>query len=109
MNKNNFSEAEIVAPKQLNLLNSQRLRALSGKKPTAAPPSNAAAQNPRENASTARLRQEIDRRLSEIMAGLPAGKQHNLFKIRYGVTPDEIRQLPVEQAAQMLKLAPAKS
>ena len=99
-----------AGPTQLNLVNSGRLQALRQQ-------SGAAMENPahrratsgesKEHEESARLRRQIDQRLTEILARLPAGKQHSLFKIRFGVTLDELRNLPAEQAAKILKIGPA--
>ena len=46
----------------------------------------------------------IDQRLAEILAVLPAGMQKRLFKIRFGVELDEIRQLPLKRLLPLLKI-----
>ena len=47
----------------------------------------------------------IEQRLSEIMAGLPPGKQRRLFKIRDGVELEQIRLLPIRQVFKVLDSA----
>lgn len=49
-------------------------------------------------------RQIIDRRLAEIRAGLPAGKQNSLFKLRYGVDFDEVRNLSIKRVVMLLQI-----
>ena len=46
----------------------------------------------------------IDQRLTEILAALPPGMQKRLFKIRFGVELDEIRQLPIKRLLPLLKI-----
>lgn len=50
-------------------------------------------------------RQLIDQRLAEILAGLPAGKQRTLFKIRFGVELEQIKSLPMKRVISLLKIA----
>ena len=50
-------------------------------------------------------RRAIDQRLMEIMARLPPGKQRRLFKIRYGVEPDQIKTLPLKNVLKLLEIA----
>lgn len=48
--------------------------------------------------------QLIDQQLAEILAGLPAGKQRSLFKIRYGIDLDTLKQQPIHRIIQLLKI-----
>ena len=98
-------------PSQLNLVNSSRLRSLRNK--TTQAQNNTAIekqshasseQTLKEDAETARLRRLIRQRLAEILAQLPTGKQHSLFKIRFGMTMDEFEQLTPRQAAAVLTI-----
>jgi len=50
-------------------------------------------------------RQLIDSRLAEILASLPAGMQRSLFKIRYGVELDRLRNLPIKRILSVLKIS----
>ncbi len=101
-------------PTQLNLVNSSRLQSLVKKnaiaEPLASPPKDTSPfqSNRAEDVKTARLRKQINERLAQILTQLPQGKQHKLFKIRFGVSLEEIRNLPIERAAQILKLTPFK-
>ncbi|WP_150049880.1 MULTISPECIES: hypothetical protein [Methylomonas] len=98
-------------PKQLNLVNSSRLQQLvkrpdaepSGDHPAACAPKPGVKADPNQ-----RLRQLADQRLAQILAELPAGRQHSLFKIRYGFSVEEFERLPPEQMAKILKLIPGK-
>jgi hypothetical protein len=47
----------------------------------------------------------IDQRMTEIMTMLPPGKQRRLFKIRYGVELEQIRNLPIKQVCKLLDIA----
>lgn len=49
-------------------------------------------------------RQFITQQVAKIIAALPPGKQNNLFKIRYGMTPETLQALPNEQALKILDL-----
>lgn len=102
-----------ASPAQLNLVSSSRLQSLR-KQATAYGDD---AGNPSvlsqrvqpgkpDDAATKRLRQQVENRLQEIIATLPAGKQRSLFKIRYGVALDELEQLPVQKVAAILKILP---
>jgi hypothetical protein len=48
--------------------------------------------------------QIIDQQLNAILAGLPPGKQRSLFKIRYGMELEQIKQLPIRQIIRLLKI-----
>lgn len=50
-------------------------------------------------------RQLIDERLTQILATLPAGKQRRLFKIRFGMEPDQIKALPIKQIFALLSIS----
>ena len=98
-------------PMQLNLVNSNRLQLLrkqamtseSGQIQQSASigPSNA---NPEDDAESIHLRNQVNQRLAEILTKLPAGKQRSLFKIRFGVELEKLEQMPVKQAAAILKI-----
>ena len=53
------------------------------------------------------VRQMIDQKLAEILASLPAGKQKRMFKIRYGIDIDLIKQLPIKNVLSLMKIQPA--
>ena len=53
-------------------------------------------------------RQLIDQRLAELLANLPVGKQQGLFKIRFGMTPEQIKQLTLKQIFSKLAINPAQ-
>lgn len=48
--------------------------------------------------------QVIDQQLAQLLAGLPAGKQQRLFKIRFGVELAEIKSLPLIQVVKLLDI-----
>ena len=49
-------------------------------------------------------RRMIDQRLAEIWAKLPAGKQNSLFKLRYGVDLEQVRNLPIKRLVKLLQI-----
>ncbi|AEG01231.1 hypothetical protein [Methylomonas methanica] len=49
--------------------------------------------------------QLIDRRLADILAGFPAGRQRSLFKIRYGIDPEKLKQQPIDHIAKLLNIS----
>lgn len=102
-------------PTKLNLVNSSRLQALrntgaTGQEKIAAKIfEKSPDEEPEQNAETTRLKQQIDLRLREILADLPTGKQHSLFKIRFGVGLEELNNLPIKRVAEILKITPARA
>lgn len=103
-----MTETKSSGPRQLQLVNSSRLQALrsksaqtteSAKIQTPAKPT-----KPSEDPETARLRHLVEQKLSQILANLPAGKQHSLFKIRFGVELETLYSLPPQEAAKTLKI-----
>jgi len=102
-------------PTQLNLVNSHRFQVLRKQamrsesvrmqQSTAVSQSDA---NPHDDAESMYLRNQVNQRLAEILAKLPTGKQRSLFKIRFGVELDKLEQMPVKQAAAILKIQPNK-
>jgi len=96
---------------QISLVNSRRLQSLSSHSDST--PIRHETQKP-ENAkrlddAESKLRQEADQRLEAILAQLPAGKRNSLFKIRFGMTPHELRMQPIAEIARILKLGPIKN
>ncbi len=53
------------------------------------------------------VRQLIDQRLDEILNSLPLGKQKRLFKIRFGIDVDLIRELPIKRVLSLIKIQPS--
>ena len=49
-------------------------------------------------------RRLIDQALAEILAGLPAGKQRSLFKIRYNMDLNTLEQQPIHHIVKQLKI-----
>lgn len=97
----------LVGPGKSSRLQEMRNRALAANAPTApAQPQKQTKEGGKGlSPELALARQLIDQRLAEVMASLPAGKQKNLFKIRYGVELDQIKQLPIKRVAAMLKIS----
>jgi len=87
----------------LNLVNSRRLQALRERGTNA----NVAIETdttPDTTGSDA-MQQFIALQIENILAAMPVGKRKSLFKIRYGVTPDELRSQAPEQAAKILGIS----
>lgn len=92
-------------PSQITLVNSQRLRALTSRAAESSPsvPRTTKSATTGEDAA-ARLQREINQHVAEILSQLPPGKQRSLFKIRYGLYPDQLQNLPPSEAARILRL-----
>lgn len=56
-----------------------------------------------------KIKQLIDRRLQEVMAEFPPNKRQRFFKIRYGLTPDQLKLLPIREILAVLKLKQIQS
>lgn len=95
------------SPAQLTLVNSARLARLRQQASQTVTPLMASAKSQpsaEEDKEIRRLRMLVESKLRDIVHHLPAGKQNSLFKIRYGITLDELHQLPVQKAAAILKI-----
>lgn len=55
------------------------------------------------------IKQLIDRRLQELMAEFPPNKRRRFFKIRYGMTLDQLKLLPIREILAVLKLKQIQS
>ena len=101
--------SEIILQKSSRL---QAMRAAAiGTKPEAAPVKavQIAVSNDKKLSPELLLaRQLIDQRLAELVANLPVGKQQGLFKIRFGMTPEQIKQLTLKQIFSKLAINPAQ-
>ena len=87
----------------LNLVNSRRLQALR-ERGTNANVDIAVATTSDATGSDA-MQQFIALQIENVLAAMPVGKRKSLFKIRYGVTPDELRSQAPEQAAKILGIS----
>lgn len=98
----------VAGPMPLTFADSSRLRSLSQNSPTTSgqnlTPPKTAVTPVMEDAETANLRRLIAQKLAEIVANLPAGKQHSLFKIRYRIELDQIDNMPVTEVAEILNI-----
>lgn len=101
-----MSDDKSNSPNQLLLVRSSRLLALRDKAASSAEPAAPLPNSPQsdEDAHTARLRRLVEQRLNAILATLPAGKQRSLFKIRYGIDLEQLHALPLQKAAEILKI-----
>lgn len=93
-------------PEQLSLVHSNRLQSLVGANAKLYRPSYSqmATANLQEGPEIDHLRSQIQQRTAEILAQLPEGKRRSLFKIRFGVSLQELEKMPVQQAAAILKI-----
>ena len=84
--------------RSLNLVNSSRLKALRERSatPNAEP---AIADNP---TNLDDLQRFIASHIAQILASMPTGRQKSLFKIRYGLTPEDLQRQPAKQVAEIL-------
>lgn len=103
-NKPTLSHAGLVDPNK-----SSRLRAMREQGRAQIVSTTNARQTPAEckggvSRELQQARALLDQRLAEILALLPAGKQSNLFKIRYGITPEQIKTLPIKQSFSLLQI-----
>jgi len=97
------SDSNATTTQSLNLVNSQRLKTLSKfNRNNACDPMTHQGENLQNEYPT---RQLIEQQVSKILATLPAGKQKNLFKIRYGLTPEALERLPIDHAIKILELS----
>lgn len=99
------ADSLLVNPGKSSRLQDMRQRAATPHQPPPAPvqPSFLAKD---ENLSPelALARQLIDQRLNEILAALPVGKQRRLFKIRFGMEPEQIKALAIKQIFALLEI-----
>ncbi|WP_305907302.1 hypothetical protein Q9L42_016625 [Methylomarinum sp. Ch1-1] len=61
----------------------------------------------REKAVEAELtlaRKMIDQRLKQILSAYPADKQRRFFRIRFGLSPEQLKELPIKDILTLLKL-----
>lgn len=106
-----MSDSKSSGANPLQLVSSSRLLALRANSEAAQAQSSTATSkftkpspDQGEDAETARLRRLIEQHLQRIMETMPSGKQQSLFKIRFGMSLDEIKALPPQKAAKQLKI-----
>ncbi|MDD1621545.1 MAG: hypothetical protein LUQ11_08680 [Methylococcaceae bacterium] len=106
LNKPVAAGAMLVSPGKSSRLQEMRNRALAANAPAAPAQPQKQSQESDKGLSPelALARRLIDQRLAEILASLPAGKQLSLFKIRFGVEFDQIKNLPIKRVAAMLQI-----
>ncbi len=51
-----------------------------------------------------KIRKRIDRRLQELLSRFPPDKRQRFFKIRYGMTSEQLKQQPISRILEVLKL-----
>lgn len=93
-------------PRQLNLVHSKRLQSLTSasSRIDQAKHAEIAATTLQDDPNAAYLLCQIQQRIAEILAQLPEGKHRSLFKIRFGVSLDELEKMSFQQAAAILKI-----
>ncbi|NOV28618.1 hypothetical protein [Methylomonas sp. ZR1] len=99
------ADSLLVNPGKSSRLQEMRQRATTANQPAPAPTQpKLKATDESISPELALARQLIDQRLTEILAALPIGKQRRLFKIRFGVEPEQIKDLAIKQIFAMLEI-----
>jgi len=99
------ADSLLVSPGKSTRLQEMRQRAATANQPAPAPTQpTLQAKDESLSPELALARKLIDQRLSEILTTLPAGKQRSLFKIRFGMEPDKIKELPIKQIFTLLTI-----
>jgi len=102
------ADSLLISPGKSSRLQEMRERAAAAQRPAPAPApapaGKALASDEGFSPELALARQLIDQALTNILAVLPAGKQGRLFKIRFGMEADQIKELPIEQSFKLLKI-----
>ena len=96
------------APHELNLVSSSRLRALRDKQlhdKTGIIHAVQTSALKTETTDLAVAQAMIDQAIQQIVNKLPVGKQHSLFKIRYGSDPAGLKQLPIFEIFKRLGIS----
>lgn len=110
MNKSSQSpkspaDSLLVSPGKSTRLQAMRERAAANRPEPAPPPiSQALVKDENFCPELTLARQLIDQRLTGLLASLPTGKQRSLFKIRFGMEPDQIKALPIQQIFALLEI-----
>jgi len=97
----------LVSPGKSSRLRELRERAMAMKQPAAVaeqPQSIGVEADKTMSPELLLARRVIDQRLAEIEAALPVGKQRRMFKIRYGVELEQIRDLPIKRIVGLLEI-----
>ena len=97
-----------TAPHELNLVSSSRLRALREKQQHEKTGNIHATQTTVLQSETSDLtvaQAMINQAIQQVLDKLPVGKQHSLFKIRYGTDPAGIKQLPILEIFKRLGIS----
>ncbi|WP_415878757.1 hypothetical protein [Methylomonas sp. TEB] len=99
------ADSLLVNPGKSSRLQEMRQRAATANQPAPAPiQPQPQAIDKNLSPEMALARQLIDQRLSEILASLPVGKQRRLFKIRFGIEPEQIKDLAIKQIFALLEI-----
>jgi hypothetical protein len=104
---NDQAEKTPTSPNQLTLINNNRLQTLRKQTTTYEPTfpmPKTTKPNKTEDTKTTKLKQQIEQHLQKILTKYPQNKQHNLFKIHYGMSLEEFEYLPIQQTATILKI-----
>ena len=101
-------KSSVNTPNELNLVSSSRLKAMRDKqlleqggnaKTVHAKTSQA------ETSDLAVAQALIDAAIHQIITQLPVGKQRSMFKIRYGLDPSDLKQLPIPDVFKLLNIS----
>ena len=95
-------------PNELNLVSSSRLRAIREQQSLDKSSHNRFGSTQIHQNDVSDLmhaQQLIDEMIAQKLNELPVGKQRSLFKIRYGVDPSGIKQLPVLKVLNLLGIS----
>jgi hypothetical protein len=99
------ADSLLVNPGKSSRLQEMRQRTAMANPPAPKPTqANVKAKDENFSPELALARDLIDQRLTEILAALPVGKQRRLFKIRFGMEPEEIKALPIKQVFVLLEV-----
>ncbi|AMK78172.1 MULTISPECIES: hypothetical protein [Methylomonas] len=99
------ADSLLVNPGKSSRLQEMRQRAATANQPAPAPAQPSFQEKDGDvSPELALARQLIDQHLTEILAALPAGKQRRLFKIRFGIEPEQIKELAIKQIIALLEI-----
>jgi hypothetical protein len=99
------ADSLLVNPGKSSRLQEMRQRAATANQPAPAPTQPSfQAKDGDLSPELALARDLIDQRLNEILATLPVGKQRSLFKIRFGMDPEQIKALAIKQIFALLEI-----
>lgn len=102
--KPSTTSSTLLASGKSSRLLEMRNKSLNSDQVTAAKESISPQTKP-QDAELLLAQQIIDQCLATILADLPVGKQRSLFKIRYGIELEQLKQQPIKQIISVLKIS----